>query len=423
MDNITHGLAGLLMADVALQSMSPRHGRTLSPRVRRATVLLGVIAAEFPDSDLVYSGPLVGMGQLGYLLHHRGHTHTLVWATVSAIALWLIARWWVKRGDAVDKVSAGWPLLVLAIAGTWSHLLLDWTNSYGVHPFWPFDNRWYYGDAVFIVEPWLWLIAIPPLLWGNRSLGGRIVLSLLGIVILVAAGFTGQVIRNVAIVLAVFAALWMAAQWVIRPRARVWGGIALWVAATMVFALSSRAVRAAVTQSVAQTGDTVLDVVLNPAPGDPTCWTPLIASRSADGQMYRLTTATASVLGVRGAAACQRDYHRGANDPDLLDGLDSVSHTVPYRSSTTVAWSATWQTPVASLKELTRARCEVAAAFRFMRTPAWRTEADGTLSLVDARYGTRGGFNALSYPAAKMTCSLVGKWIPPWTPPRSDLLQ
>ena len=37
------------------------------------------------------------------------------------------------------------------------HLVLDSWNSYGVHPFYPFDMRWYYGDAMFIVEPWLWL--------------------------------------------------------------------------------------------------------------------------------------------------------------------------------------------------------------------------------------------------------------------------
>jgi inner membrane protein len=39
-----------------------------------------------------------------------------------------------------------------------SHLFLDAFNSYGVHPFYPFQSRWYYGDAIFIFEPWFWLL-------------------------------------------------------------------------------------------------------------------------------------------------------------------------------------------------------------------------------------------------------------------------
>ncbi len=148
-------------------------------RFRRAAVVLGIAAAEFPDVDLVYSGPMVAMGKLGYLLHHRGHTHTVVWALVGAVLLWAATRWWWQRGleghERLDPSSAivsrvgARALLVLAIVGTLSHLLLDFTNSYGVHPFWPFDNRWYYGDAIFIVEPWLMVTAIPPLVWGRAD--------------------------------------------------------------------------------------------------------------------------------------------------------------------------------------------------------------------------------------------------------------
>ena len=34
-----------------------------------------------------------------------------------------------------------------------SHILLDFTNNYGVRPFWPFSEKWYSWDIVFIVEP------------------------------------------------------------------------------------------------------------------------------------------------------------------------------------------------------------------------------------------------------------------------------
>jgi inner membrane protein len=425
MDNVTHALAGLLMADVALQAMGARSGRPVSPRVRRATVLLGVVAAEFPDSDLVYSGPLVRMGPLGYLLHHRGHTHTLVWATLGAVALWLVARWWVRRGDgdgahAADGVT---PPLWLAVAGTWSHLLLDWTNSYGVHPFWPFDNRWWYGDAVFIVEPWLWLVAIPPLLFAPRSRGGRVVLGALALLILAASVWTGEVARDVTVALAAFTAVWMSAQWVVPPRARAWGGVAMWGVVTVAFVAGRTVVRGTVTRTAAASGAAVLDVVLNPAPGDPTCWTALVATRSADGGAYRVTSAAAAVLAGRDAARCRQAAPRGRAGGDVLSGLAGASLDPPFASTPQVAWRSTWQAPVAALAALAAKRCEVAAALRFMRTPVWQQGPDGALLLVDARYGMGGGFNTLRLPPPTGGCGLAGRWVPPWREPRRDLLQ
>ena len=36
--------------------------------------------------------------------------------------------------------------------------MLDWLNTYGVRLLMPFDGRWFYGDALFIVDPWVWLL-------------------------------------------------------------------------------------------------------------------------------------------------------------------------------------------------------------------------------------------------------------------------
>jgi inner membrane protein len=434
MDNVTHGLAGMLMADVAAQYVARRRGRVVSTRVRRAAVVLGLVAAEFPDSDLVYSGPLVGMGPLGYLLHHRGHTHTLIWATISAVVLWGVTRWWLgrdRRADRLERTMASTPLLLLALAGTWSHLLLDFTNSYGVHPFWPFDDRWFYGDAVFIVEPWLWLVAIPPLLWGARSRGGRVVLTLLGVVILAASWFTGQVAREVAIVLTVGAALWIGVQVALGARgtpSHAWSGVLLWGLVTLGFFSASQVVRAEVTAraggQASAAGDVVLDVVLNPAPADPTCWSTLVATRSSDGATYRLTSGVVAPFAVRTLAACEARYGFARVGGDVLSGLPTAIDRVAFAGSATVAWRRTWSAPVTELQRLVRERCEVAAALRFMRTPVWMIEAStggDRLALTDARYGTSGGFNALSFPAAG-GCTLAGKWIPPWIPPRAELI-
>ena len=63
---------------------------------------------------------------------------------------------------------------------------LDFTNSYGVHPFWPVDNRWYYGDAVFIVEPLLWACSAP-LLFTLRS---KVTRALVAVVLVVGIGLS-----------------------------------------------------------------------------------------------------------------------------------------------------------------------------------------------------------------------------------------
>jgi inner membrane protein len=58
-------------------------------------------------------------------------------------------------------VPPRWGLLFVyaCIAGL-SHILLDFTNNYGVRPFWPFSERWYSWDIVFIVEPVMLVLLI-----------------------------------------------------------------------------------------------------------------------------------------------------------------------------------------------------------------------------------------------------------------------
>lgn len=431
MDNVTHGLAGLLMADVTAQWIESK-GQPVGPRLRTALSVLGVVAAEFPDSDLIYSGPVLHMGSLGYLLHHRGHTHTLVWATVSALVLWLLARWWVERGASADggrgDVGAGpsRAMLVLALAGTWSHIALDWTNSYGVHPFWPLDGRWFYGDAVFIVEPWLWLIAIPSLFWNGRSRVGRVLLPFFFVAIVAATVLLGQVARDVTIVLLAFAVLWPLMQRALSTRRRTWTAAGAWLAITLVFFVSSARAEAAVRDAVDSAGahgERVVDVVLNPGPGDPTCWSALVVTTGAE--RYRVTSALVGPYGARSAASCAAAYATGRVGGDVLVGAPGAVIPSPFVSGRQVAWRRTWEQPLSALRALVRDRCEADAAMYFMRTPVWFAvvAADGPRwQLSDARYGVGGGgFSELTLPA-RGACSLREPWIPGWERPRDALL-
>ena len=72
----------------------------------------------------------------------------------------------------------GW-LYATAFIAALSHLLLDWTNNYGLRPFFPLNPRWYAGSFMFIAEPVLYVLfllafAVPWILGlADREIGAR----------------------------------------------------------------------------------------------------------------------------------------------------------------------------------------------------------------------------------------------------------
>ena len=105
--------AGGLLAAATVSIVERRTGRPATPGYGRAAMILGVIAAELPDADLLYAGPVLGMGKLGYLLHHRGHTHTVVFAVAAALLLWGVA---LRRRHGARPPAERRGLLGLALA-------------------------------------------------------------------------------------------------------------------------------------------------------------------------------------------------------------------------------------------------------------------------------------------------------------------
>jgi inner membrane protein len=49
-------------------------------------------------------------------------------------------------------------VLLLAALSILTHPILDTLNTYGVRWLMPFRSTWFYGDTLFIVDPWMWLI-------------------------------------------------------------------------------------------------------------------------------------------------------------------------------------------------------------------------------------------------------------------------
>jgi inner membrane protein len=129
MDNLTHTLVGLMLARAGLHRTTPRGSGMM------------MLAANTPDLDVVaWFG-----GTATYLEYHRGYTHGLVAAPVLALIPMLLAR-----------AKFGWRPYVASLIGVVSHVMLDWTNVYGVRMLLPFSARWPRLDMTDVVDPWIW---------------------------------------------------------------------------------------------------------------------------------------------------------------------------------------------------------------------------------------------------------------------------
>ena len=155
MDNLTHTLAGAVLAKAGLDRRTPLAMPTL------------LVAANLPDLDVLayLRDPLFA------LTFRRGWTHGVLAMAVLPLALASSMAAWdrlVRRRRRPDAAPAPFrELLLLSFAGVLSHPLLDLLNTYGVRLLMPFSGRWFYGDTLFIVDPWLW--GLLGLAWPWRS--------------------------------------------------------------------------------------------------------------------------------------------------------------------------------------------------------------------------------------------------------------
>lgn len=146
MDNLAHTLAGLALAEAGLKRRSALATATLA------------IAANLPDIDAITY--FVGR-DVDSLAFRRGWTHGPVAMLVLPLVLTGIMVAWDRAfrhrpGRRHTPVNTGW-LFVVGLIGVLSHPLLDLLNSYGVRLLMPFSDTWFYGDALFIIDPWLWV--------------------------------------------------------------------------------------------------------------------------------------------------------------------------------------------------------------------------------------------------------------------------
>ncbi|MDQ2665522.1 MAG: metal-dependent hydrolase [Gemmatimonadota bacterium] len=377
-ENITHSLVGAALAELALPPAA-------TPVTRRAFFAAGIVAANLPDADLLYSG--ITAPPLGYLLHHRGYTHTLVGLIGLALIFALVARIPAVR-RAIGPPRRRFAVLVgLALL---SHIVLDSWNSYGVHPFWPFDNRWFYGDAIFIAEPWLWVLLGCAVALNTRRPALRAIVAALLVALVVALRWFGQVDTGVLTALLIAAAFYTAilSRFALRTRAQVaLGATALFVAG--MFGASHVVAARGRSEVALAPGARVVDVVTDARMGDPLCWTALVIARNSSADDYAMT--------------------RGS-----MPLVNSVRCGAPARGQ--VVWTTSVHQSIRALRHLERDDCRVHAWLQFGRAPVIEGETIG-----DFRFGgaERGNFTAMSIAPPIGACP---QHLTNWTFPRADLL-
>jgi inner membrane protein len=134
MDNLTHTATGLFLSRAGLNRWTPQ-----------ASAIL-MLAANAPDIDVVSAAG----GPVSYLHFHRHLTHSLIAMPVMAILCVLLVRA-VSR-----KPVRWWGAFAAAMLGVASHLLLDYTNGYGIRLLLPFSQEFYRLEWTNVIDLWIW---------------------------------------------------------------------------------------------------------------------------------------------------------------------------------------------------------------------------------------------------------------------------
>ena len=450
MDNVTHTLTGLVVAEAALHLRNTRLRRpgsfalrrsvafglrpaafeqhpaavglrpvaavTDPPVLRAATLGVSALASNAPDLDFLYRG--ITPGRLGYLLHHRGHTHTLL-ATVPLALLCLVAVGALLRlrGQHWPR-AAGRFLLGVALFAGLLHLTMDFGNNYGVHPFWPFDDHWYYGDALFIIEPWL-MIALAGCVFGasrsrvGRALSGLILAGLLIVAWSVAYGPSPLLAPGLAALLTLGAGGWLAWMYWGSPH---WRRVsALLVLGLLLSAqLCGRAsARAQLGRALASSaGFELVSLASTPSPGNPLCWSLLALGRSrgadTDRDEYVIQQAFVSAWPALWAPSACGSFSARTTAPLARPGR-------PLSEQPGVLWGREFRAPLAQLRALAQGDCVASAFLRFARVPFW-IQGSGPAQLIgDLRFDRSPAVEFAELPLERG--ARCPRFVPPWKPP------
>jgi inner membrane protein len=413
LDNLTHSLIGLVAGDAVARSTRASEGG-LSADTRRAFfVTVGAIGGNLPDIDLIQSYWGFERDKLRYLLEHRGYTHTLLGCVLLGILLYAGAEGWARLRRLTLTRKDRLALAGMAMLGTLLHLGTDYLNSYGVHPFWPIDDGWVYGDSVFIIEPLYWL-AIAPMFFVVRTVLARVVVAIAVVIGLAANTFMHltQPAWWIGAIAITFALLIVGKR--SSPRAASLTSAALILCVTTVFLGGGYAASKRVESIAARSfpGEKHIDRVLSPAPTNPFCWD-LLLVQSGDGRYTVRHGVLSNAPALIPSGKCQ----------PIFEGQLTTAPMSPVQMPSTdeVRWLGEFSMPQARFASVVERSCDALALMQFARAP-FATEQDGRWIVGDLRFDREAGLGMteIQLPAsADSGCRRRA----PWTSPRAELLR
>jgi inner membrane protein len=396
MDNLSHSVVGLAIGELVQRSIAPEADTTGQALRRRMLLITGWLACNFPDLDLLWKNLL--KPPFGYMLHHRGHSHTLLYLLPQALVLMLLVflLWPAARRLLLASPTARRGLVLVTALGLLMHLLMDFLNSYGIHPFYPFDGRWIYGDAVFIVEPLFWVAFGVPLAWmvANRLIRAAL-LGVLGAII-VWGTWRANIHWESALALVLLASALAFVQQRAGGRRALAAGFMLSIAFVCLQGWQSQRGKALIAGHLQQLdpGSRVLDISMAAFPSNPSCW--IFASIERNDGTGTFRTRRGQLM-MAPATRCPAGLAEGP----------------PGRATVKLAW--TGESSLARLRAIDRF-CDGNAWLRFARMPAL-----STTTATDVRFSMNQGKNFTSIRTDSLTRRDCLD-IPAWGQPRADLL-
>jgi len=412
MDNLTHSLIGMVAGE-AVARLTPASKGGLSAESRRGMlVTLATVGGNLPDIDLVLTYRGFVRDKLGYLLEHRGYTHTVLGCLVLATLLYVSVEGWARHRRLSLTRNDHLTLAAVAVGATLLHLGMDALNSYGVHPLWPFYNGWIYGDSVFIVEPLYWLAAAP-LFFVARSIAARAVVATA-----VLAGVAGSALMSpswmwLGLLLLITVGLLIVGNRYPASTSALVSAIAT-VCVTVFLAITGYVAVRDINSVAARDfpDDRVIDHVLSPIPTNPFCWDVLLLETHGDRYIARhgmLSEAPAFVS----AQSCSTKL--------VSQDTTAPMAAVHTSGSPDIAWFGEFSMPVTRLANLTSNNCQAAALMQFVRAPFVVERKNGWV-IGDLRFDRERGLGLAEIEVSESRTDDCPSPAP-WLPPRRDLLK
>lgn len=143
MDTTTHALAGYIIVKTGLNKDTGRWG-----------TIAGVTGSIFPDLDGILG---IFLGTEFMIKYHRGLTNSIFFI----VPISILFAWFFVRLSGVKKF---WSFFIIFVVEILAHTFMDLITSYGTMILTPFSNNRFNLDWVFIIDPYLSLTFLLPII-------------------------------------------------------------------------------------------------------------------------------------------------------------------------------------------------------------------------------------------------------------------